>query len=239
MAGGFGEMAAMDAAFQVAQQDAALYARSAEFNATMQNQFSLAEQAFIHNAMLSDQSYQQARELQTQRLSAQMEAIILDYKGRSALMDKELDQWFLTAAQSHEYNLDLLWEQASVTEGQAGRDFARTMTLNGMLQMTNFYTMAFQSVLQYANNPNFTPEQQAAAMREGMMWASQQFDFIQSFWGQWGAGGPPGSSSGLGFSSSDALASWWDFNTTPQWWQQAGGQTTPQGAGFMGGTVTV
>ena len=191
MAAGFGELAAMDVAFQVAGADAATYARSAEFNAAMSNQFSLAEQRFIHNALLSDQSFKQAGALQTQRIEGQMEAIMLDYQGRSVLMDQEMQNWFLQAKQTYEYTLGTMYEQAALGEGQAGRDFARTMTLNGMTSMTNFAMNSFNSILEYAGNPNFTPEQQQAAMLQGQQWWSAQWDMMQAYWGQYAAGGPP------------------------------------------------
>jgi len=191
MAGAFGELAAMDEAFKVGFADAQTYAQSAQFNAQMANQFSLAEQQFVHNALLSDQNYRQARELQTQRIAGQLKAIVADYQGRSALMDQELQNWFTQAKQAHEYQIDLLYEQGALAEGQSGRDFARTMVLNGMNTMTNFYTNAFAAVMQYANNPNFTPEQQKAAMENGMAWAQSQWDMLQAYWGQWAAGGPP------------------------------------------------
>lgn len=249
MAAAFGELAAMDTAFKVASEDAAIYARSGEFNAAMKNQFSLAEQRFIHNALLSDQSFRQAGALQTQRLDAQMQAIALDYRGRSNLMDQELDHWMLQAAQSYEYNLGQLYAQADIVESQAGRDFARTMVLNGMSAMTNFYTNAFNAVLQYANNPNFTPEQQAQALREGMQWASGQFDLLQAFWGQWAAGGPPLSMGGwMGFGGTEETSNWWAYPYNPVTGEPnpayTGDQTPPPppnnqgGRGFLGGSVT-
>lgn len=170
MAGAFGELAAMDVAFKVGFADAATYARSAEFNAAMSNQFSLAEQQFVHNAVLSDQAFQQSKILQTQRIAAQFEAIVLDYKGRSNLMDKELDQWFLKAKQDHQYQLDKLYATGNIQQ-----------TLNNSLQLSNFYIAGFQSVMDAANNPNLTPQQSAAALREGMTYLRQQWDFLYQF----------------------------------------------------------
>ncbi len=192
MAGAFGELAAMDTAFKVSFADAATYARSAEFNAAMANQFSLAEQQFVHNAVLSDQNFQQARELQTQRTAAQFEAIVLDYKGRNQLMDKELDQFFLKAKQTHEYALDMLYETTDMQ-----------MSLNNMMQLSNFFIASFQSVMEAANNPAFTPEQSAAAMREGMAYAREQWDFLAQFLSNYRG------------SDGDFLGSeeWWNFAT--------------------------
>ena len=165
MAAGFGEVAAMDKVFEIAKQDAMTYARSAEFNAAMANQYSLAEQRFIHNALLSEQNFQQAKILQTQRIQAQFESIILDYKGRSALMDKELDNWFAQAAKQFEYDMGKL-------------DFQ----LNGEKQMlkmqalANFYTEGMRAVLEIAGNPNLKAKQSKAAMEQGRMWFMSQLD---------------------------------------------------------------
>lgn len=192
MAGAAGELAAMDTAFKVGFADAQTYARSAEFNAAMSNQFSLAEQRFIHNALLSEQNFQQAKVLQTQRIGAQMEAIVLDYKGRNQLLDKQLDQFFLKAAQTHQYQLDMLYESTDMQ-----------MSLNTQMQMSNFMIASFQSVMESANNPNFTPEQSSAAMREGMAWMAQQGEFLRDFLYQYqGFGEAGGDVNALDFLSS-------------------------------------
>jgi len=170
MAAGFGELAAMDTAFKVAFEDARTYARSAEFNAAMANQYSLAEQRFIHNAMLSDQAFKQAAALQTQRVDAQLQSIVMDYKGRGMLMDKEMDQYFLKAKQDYAYQLGVIGAQTDAT-----------VRVNAMQAMTNFYINGFASVMDAANNPNLTPEQSAAAMQEGMAWFRQQWDYFSQF----------------------------------------------------------
>lgn len=170
MAAGFGEVAAMDKAFQMAQQDAATYARSAEFNAAMANQYSLAEQRFIHNALLSDQAFEQAKSLQTQRIAAQLESIVLDYKGRSLLMDKELDQWFMKASKEFEYEMGKL---AFQLDGEK-------QMLN-IQALSNFWVNGFNSVMTIAGNPNLTPEQSRAAMAEGMAWFASQRDAFTAF----------------------------------------------------------
>ena len=219
MAAQFGELAAMDAAFEVAFADAATYARSAEFNASMANQFSLAEQQFIQNALLSDQAFNQAAALQTQRVEAQLESIVLDYKGREGLMDKELDQWFLKAQQDYAYQLGLIGAntnaQASLLDfqigaqtdaqmalntqaygfdlGIIGANTDASMQINSMNALTNFYIASFDSVMQAANNPNLTPEQSAAALQEGMAYAQQQWEFLADFLAGYGnaAGSDP------------------------------------------------
>lgn len=175
MAAQFGELAAMDEAFKVAFQDAATYAASAQFNASMSNQFSLAEQAFIHNAVLSDQAFQQAAALQTQRIAATFESIVLDYKGRANLMDKELDQYLIKSQSDFGYQLGLIGAQTDATT-----------RVNSMNQLANFYVTGFQSVMAAANNPNLTPEQSAAALREGMATLYQQWQFLADFLGAYG-----------------------------------------------------
>lgn len=209
MAAQAGEIAAMDKAFDVARQDAATYARSGEFNAAMQNQFSLAEQRFVHNALLSDQNYNQAVEMEKMRIDAQFESIIMDYQGRGQLLDKEIGGRLKMAAQQHEYAMDMLWEQEQAFEGREQRGFGRTMTLNGMIQMTNFWSNYVNSTMQYASNPNWTPQQAQAALNEGLQSGNQLFDYLQSFWGGWAAGGPPNTVGPPGFSN------WWDFSNAP------------------------
>lgn len=177
MAAGFGEVAAMDKAFQMAQQDAQTYARSAEFNAAMANQYSLAEQRFIHNALLSEQAFQQAKSLQTQRIHAQLESIVLDYKGRSALMDQELDNWFRQSAKQFEYDMSKLSFQL---EGEK--------QMINMQALANFYSNGFSSVMQIASNPNLTPKQSKAAIEEGMAWFNTQLsNFRNILFGNAGA----------------------------------------------------
>jgi hypothetical protein len=169
MAAGFGEAAAMDKVFQIAQADAATYARSAEFNAAMANQYSLAEQRFIQNALLSEQAFQQAKSLQTQRIAAQLESIVLDYKGRSALMDKELDIWQKQAAKQFEYDMSKLSFQL---EGEK--------QMINMQALANFYSNGFASVMQIAGNPNLSAKQSKAAMEEGMAWFNTQLNAFRA-----------------------------------------------------------
>jgi hypothetical protein len=168
MAAAAGEGAAMETAFKVAFADAQTYAA-----------FSQAEQKFIHNALLSDQAYKQAGELQQQRIEAQFEAIRLDFKGKSALMDKELDIWLDKARVEHSYKLDL-----------EAKGFDRKMQLEGMLAMTQFYSDGVRAVFDATANLK-NPSQQAESLRRGFELLSQQWDLGQAFWGQWAAGGPP------------------------------------------------
>lgn len=203
MAAGFGEVAAMDKAFEMAKQDALTYARSAEFNAAMANQYSLAEQRFIHNALLSDQAFEQAKSLQTQRIAAQMELMVMDYKGRSALMDQELDNWFQQASKQFEYDMSKLSFQL---EGEK--------QMINMQALANFYTNGFASVMNIASNPNLTPEQSRKAIENGMTWFNNQLsafrNILSSNAGQ--------SSSGGQFLSQN----WWQGGNTG-----GGGSTVP------------
>lgn len=190
MAAAAGELAAMDTAFRVAFEDAKTNA----------------------NFKLADQAYKQARELQSQRIEAQFEAIRLDFKGRSFLMDKELDQWFMKARQQHQYALDLMWEQESAFEGREQRGFQRKMTLEGMMAMSEFMTSSVASVIAATANLK-NAEQQRASMQSGMAFLSQQFDYLQSFWGQWAAGGPSQDEANwLGQSGGEAGTWWWDWS---------------------------
>jgi hypothetical protein len=62
-------------AFNVASADAATFAKSAEFNATMKNQFSLATQQFMHTALLSDQNYKQSQVLQSEQIKGNLDSV--------------------------------------------------------------------------------------------------------------------------------------------------------------------
>jgi len=80
---------AIDTAFSISVEDARTYARSAEFNAVMKNQFSAAEQAFMHNAMLSDQNFKQARVLQKEQIDGALQQIAKQIQGSLTLADRE------------------------------------------------------------------------------------------------------------------------------------------------------
>lgn len=62
-------------AYNIATNDAATYAKSAEFNASMANQFGLAEGAFIHTALLSDQNYKQSQILQSEQIKGNLDSV--------------------------------------------------------------------------------------------------------------------------------------------------------------------
>ena len=98
MGGQAATMALLDKAFEIGNADAMVYARSAEFNAAMANQFSLAEQAFVHNSLLSDQNFRQAGALQTQRIQGQLDSIALEFKGRFKLAEFDQAAWMERAA---------------------------------------------------------------------------------------------------------------------------------------------
>lgn len=206
-----GQEAAMDTAFKVAFADAAIYGRSAEFNAAMKNQFGLAEQRFIQNSLLSDQNYKQSVELQTQMIAGQLEGIRMEYMGRgkladkefgfkNALLDKEFRQFFAKATYEAE-----LKEYAEMT------GFQRQVTLQGMISNGAFLVHGFDSVMQYANNPNFTPEQSAAAARSGMGFLREGFDINEAFWASVGAGGDTGDVS-MPEQPFGGSYPWWDYS---------------------------
>lgn len=87
------ETAVADQAFQIASQDAQTFARSAEFNAAMKNQFGQAEQRFMHNAMLSEQNFRQARLIQREQLASQRAAAAAATNRAMKLADKEQEHW--------------------------------------------------------------------------------------------------------------------------------------------------
>lgn len=73
-------MAVADVGFKIASQDAATFARSAEFNAAMKNQFGLAEQQFRHNALLSEQNFKQGIMMVRENHLAELETINANMK---------------------------------------------------------------------------------------------------------------------------------------------------------------
>ncbi len=62
-------------AYNIATSDAATYAKSAEFNASMANQFGLAEQQFMNTALLSDQNYKQSQVLQSEQIKGNLDSV--------------------------------------------------------------------------------------------------------------------------------------------------------------------
>jgi hypothetical protein len=82
-------MAVADVGFKIASQDAATFARSAEFNAAMANQFGLAEQQFMHNAMLSEQNFRQGVLMLREQHMANLDQINADLSSRMKLMGLE------------------------------------------------------------------------------------------------------------------------------------------------------
>lgn len=72
----------VDMAFQIASADAATYARSAEFNASTANQFSLSNLQFMQQALLSTQNYQQAQVLQAQQIQGNLQSVSMQVAGQ-------------------------------------------------------------------------------------------------------------------------------------------------------------
>lgn len=101
-----GEMNAINTAFSVAQQDAQTYARSAEFNALTKNQFSAAEQAFMHSAMLSDQNFKQAKKLQREQIDGALQQIAAEVEGREDLANLGQEHWLQQSGVMHAQNLE-------------------------------------------------------------------------------------------------------------------------------------
>lgn len=118
------EMVVVETAFKIGAADAQVYARSAEFNAAMKNQFSAAEQRFMHEALLSDQSFQQAREIQKLQIEAENARATANAASAMAYGDaaarsqaQEQEDWLARAAVSHRYNLDIIGVQNSNQRG--------------------------------------------------------------------------------------------------------------------------
>jgi len=118
------EMVVVETAFKIGAADAQVYARSAEFNATMKNQFSAAEQRFMHEALLSDQNFNQAKEIQRMQIEAENARAAANSASAAAygssqldLMAAEQENWIERAAVSHRYNLDIIGVQNSNQRG--------------------------------------------------------------------------------------------------------------------------
>lgn len=69
-------------AFNIASSDAATYAKSAEFNATMTNQFGLAKNNFVYQALLSDQNYAQSQVLQSNQIKGNLDSVDRQVSGQ-------------------------------------------------------------------------------------------------------------------------------------------------------------
>lgn len=71
-------------AYNIATNDAATYAKSAEFNASMANQFGLAAQQFHNTALLSDQNYKQSQVLQAEQINGNLQSVSMQIAGQLA-----------------------------------------------------------------------------------------------------------------------------------------------------------
>lgn len=118
------EMVVVETAFKIGAADAQVYARSAEFNAAMKNQFSAAEQRFMHEALLSDQNYQQAKSIQEMQIEAEKartEAInasaFANSQAQDAAFEREQENWIERAAISHRFNLEIIGLQNTNQRG--------------------------------------------------------------------------------------------------------------------------
>lgn len=130
-------MAVADVGFKIASQDAATFARSAEFNAAMANQFGLAEQQFMHNAMLSEQNFKQGVMMLREQHAANLDQINADLSSRMKLMGLEaninlqmettrqghilqqIDKNFRNSMETMQAQFEYNWETAEQSQGQA------------------------------------------------------------------------------------------------------------------------
>lgn len=157
-------MAVAEVGFKIASQDAATFARSAEFNAAMANQFGLAEQQFQHNAMLSEQNFKQGIMMLRESQLADLEKINADMKSRLNLMgaqslidiNMEATKHQNTLAQmdrAHRQNLESMetqfqynWQSAEQSQRQALERMDRETTNAGFMEQQKF---AWQMQLNY------------------------------------------------------------------------------------------
>lgn len=143
-------------AFNIASQDAQTIARSREFNAAMSNQFGLAQQTFIYNALLSDQNFRQGMEMQRAQLAAQANIQASAAAAASRAQTSAQNHQMAMAREAMQHSLDM----ANLQHGQAleimGAEYGLMMdrdTLNADLNLRNQYTLNEQGFgQQYALN---------------------------------------------------------------------------------------
>ncbi len=134
-------------AFNIASADAQTIARSREFNAAMANQYGLAQQAFVYNALLSDQNYRQAitiqrEQLQTQLAIARMQvgAELAGIRANMTIAREQMDHATDMAWLNHGFALEMM---GSEYELMMGRD-----VLQADLNLRNQTTLSDQSFTQ-------------------------------------------------------------------------------------------
>ena len=166
-----GELATVSKAFEISSQDAATFARSAEFNALTKNQFAQAEQAFMQSAMLSEQNFKQASKLQQEQIKGQIDQISAQIQGQSKLAEQQQGYWLQQSGIMHAQNLEAM-------ELNHVLDVERL----GVVQDYSLEAMAFQTENQMALS-GWNADLQAALMDRGFMQDlqrnEQQFGFQQ------------------------------------------------------------
>lgn len=170
-----------DMAFKIGSQDAQTLARSAEFNAAMANQFGLAEQRFIHNALLSDQNYRQGvmmiREQSAARIneigaetSGRLATISAQFAGEMQLEDRRTDNQIRVMDRAHGHNLErdelnFQHNWALNEQGQAHTlERMDRQTDNNMREANNQFRNQF--TLTYLSENSATQRQIIASMGE-------------------------------------------------------------------------
>lgn len=151
-------MALAEVGFRMASQDAATYARSAEFNAAMRNQFGLAEQAFMYNAMLSDQNFRQGVMMLREQHAATIDQINADLRSRLAQIGATATAEIQIANNAQANNLALMDRAHGQALEQAEVNFQYGWTLNEQGQ-------------------NFALEQTAANANAQSFLGAQQFNY--------------------------------------------------------------
>lgn len=148
-------MAIAEVGFQIASADAATFARSAEFNAAMDNQFGLAKQAFMHQALLNEQNFRQGVMMLREDHLSQIEKINADLASRAQLLGMQANidlQMEATKQQNvlaqmdraHNHNVDSMnaqmefdWNRAEQNQRMALEQMGAQGTIDQRMARTN------------------------------------------------------------------------------------------------------
>ena len=186
-----GELAMIQSAFQIGAADAATYARSAEFNAAMSNQFGLANNAFVYNSLLSEQNFKQSKVLLQEQIRGTLAGIDKQISGQFKLAAQEQGFWMERLGKGLEADLKKMSFGAGLDEEKARRDFGRTWQLYAAQNRFNFFSNGFQGMAEIGSNPNLTPEQANGAMQNYMNMVKGGMGIVDGFYTAPLYSGPP------------------------------------------------
>jgi len=190
MAARSAEMAVAEVGFKIASQDAATFARSGEFNAAMKNQFGLAEQQFMHNALLSEQNFKQGVMMLREQQMADLEKINADMKSRLNLMgaqgvidlnlesakhmnvlsqmDKAYGQNMESLKLQQSQALERMDRESSNSLYQEQQKFGWQSQLSYMSEVGQNGRMLMNTVGAIGSNPNISVQQAQAAISDAV-----------------------------------------------------------------------